>query len=95
MIPERKVLPPVVQVPVLPEESPVVTPVKVDNNPKTDEGKYKLAISFGLEEVENKNEGDKPNEQSKIEYSEPNELRLDAGTVIPVRLLTGIDTSVE
>ena len=94
-IPERKVLPPVVQIPVLPEESPAVAPVKVDKNPKSDEGKYKSAISFGLEEVENKNEGDKPNEESKIEYSEPDELRLDAGTVIPVRLLTGIDTSVE
>ena len=95
VIPERKVLPPVVQMPVLPEESPAVAPVKVDNNPKTDEGKYKSAISFGFEEVENENEGDKSKEQSKIKYSEPNESTLDAGTVIPVRLLTGIDTSVE
>ena len=89
-IPERKVLPPV-----LPEESPAVAPVKVDNNPKTDEGKYKSAISFGFEDVENKNGIEKPIEQKKAEYSEPNESALDAGTVIPVRLLTGIDTSVE
>ena len=95
VIPERKVLPPVVQMPVLPEESPAVATVKVDNNPKSDEGKYKSAISFGFEEVENENEGDKSKEQSKIKYSEPNESTLDAGTVIPVRLLTGIDTSVE
>ena len=42
---ERKVLPPIVQMPVLPKKSPAVAPVKVDRNPKTDESKYKSAMS--------------------------------------------------
>ena len=95
VIPAGKVLPPVVQKPVLPEESPVVVSPKVDKIPQNEEGKYKSAISLGLEEVESKNESENSTEQKVAKYSEPNESTLDAGTVIPVRLLTGIDTSVE
>ena len=95
VIPAGKVLPPVVQKPVLPEESPVVVSSKVDKIPQNEEGKYKSAISFGLEDVESKNESENTIEPKVAEYSEPNESTLDAGTVIPVRLLTGIDTAVE
>ena len=95
VIPAGKVLPPVVQKPVLPEESPVVVSSKVDKIPQNEEGKYKSAISFGLEDVESKNESENTIEPKVVEYSEPNESTLDAGTVIPVRLLTGIDTAVE
>ncbi|MBQ3451764.1 MAG: hypothetical protein IJG32_05835, partial [Selenomonadaceae bacterium] len=95
-IPERKVLPPVVQKPVLPEESPAVALVKVDNNPKTDEGKYKSAISFALAEVGNQDsiqpESKANPTQVKTEYFAANDSTLVAGTVIPVRLLTGINT---
>ncbi|MBQ6005596.1 MAG: TrbI/VirB10 family protein [Selenomonadaceae bacterium] len=98
-IPERKVLPPVVQKPVLPEESPAVALVKVDNNPKTDEGKYKSAISFALAEVGNQDsiqpESKANPTQVKSEYFAANDSTLVAGTVIPVRLLTGINTDVE
>lgn len=104
VIPERKVLPPVVQMPVLPEESPAVAPVKVDNNPKTDEGKYKSAISFALGEGSNqesnpsdslKLETKNSPRQVKSEYHAPDNSTLGAGTVIAVRLLTGINTDVE
>ena len=106
VIPEgqRKVLPPVVQMPVLPEESPVVEPVKVDNNPKSDEGKYKSAISFALGEGSNQESSPsdslKPEtktslRQVKSEYHAPDNSTLGAGTVIAVRLLTGINTDVE
>ena len=98
-IPERKVLPPVVQKPVLPKESPAVALVKVDNNPKTDEGKYKSAISFALAEVGNQDsiqpESKANPTQVKSEYFAANDSTLVAGTVIPVRLLTGINTDVE
>ena len=103
-IPERKVLPSVVQMPILPEESPAVAPVKADNNPKTDEGKYKSAISFALGEGSNqesspsdslKTETKNSPRQVKTEYHAPDNSTLGAGTVIAVRLLTGIDTSVE
>ena len=33
--------------------------------------------------------------QVKSEYYEPNDFTLGAGTIIPVRLLTGINTDVE
>lgn len=94
IIPESKVLPPVVQMPVLPEESPIVVAEKV---PQPTNDKYKSPISFGIGEEENKTANDKPNSESKaqLEYSEPNESTLVAGTIIPVRLLTGIDTAVE
>ena len=103
-IPERKVLPPVVQMPVLPEEPPTVAPVKVDNNPKTDDGKYKSAISFALGEGSNqesspsdslKSETKNSPRQVKSEYHAPDNSTLGAGTVIAVRLLTGINTDVE
>ena len=54
VIPAGKVLPPVVQKPVLPEESPAVVSPKVDKIVQNEEGKYKSAISFGLEDVESK-----------------------------------------
>ena len=96
VIPESKVLPPVVQMPVLPEETPVVVTEKVEKIPQPTNDKYKSAISFGIGEDENKSASDKVsfNSKAQLEYSEPNELTLVAGTIIPVRLLTGIDTAV-
>ena len=90
--------------PVLPEETPAVAPVKVDNNPKSDEGKYKSAISFALGEGSNqesspsdslKAETKNSPRQVKSEYHAPDNSTLGAGTVIAVRLLTGINTDVE
>lgn len=96
VIPESKVLPPVVQMPILPEETPVVVTEKVEKIPQPTNDKYKSAISFGIGEDENKSASDKVSSNSKaqVEYSEPNESTLVAGTIIPVRLLTGIDTAV-
>lgn len=104
VIPERKVLPPPVQIPVLPEETPAVVQVNVEKIPQIDEGKYKSPISFSISETENKNssssdltKSDTKNEprQVKSEYHEPDNSTLGVGTVISVRLLTGIDTAVE
>ena len=86
---------PAAQVPVLPPEPVADVPVKVDKKPQSDEGKYKSAISFAL--GDSPNESTKPTEstQVKSEYFEANESTLVAGTVIPVRLLTGINTELE
>ena len=95
---------PAAQVPVLPSEPVADMPVKVDKKPQSDDGKYKSAISFGLGEVNQniaptdlsrgESSANKPT-QIKSEYFEANESTLVAGTVIPVRLLTGINTDLE
>ena len=95
---------PAAQVPVLPPEPVADMPVKVDKKPQSDDGKYKSAISFGLNEVSQniaptdsargESSENKPT-QVKSEYFEANESTLVAGTVIPVRLLTGINTELE
>ena len=95
---------PAAQVPVLPPEPVADVPVKVDKKPQSDDGKYKSAISFGLSEVNQniaptdsargESSENKPT-QVKSEYFEANESTLVAGTVIPVRLLTGINTELE
>ena len=86
---------PAAQVPVLPPEPAGDVPVKVDKKLQSDEGKYKSAISFAL--GDSPNESTKPTEstQVKSEYFAANESTLVAGTVIPVRLLTGINTELE
>lgn len=96
---QYKVLPAATQMPVLPEETPVVQPTKVEKNPHAEGDKYKSAIAFALSETTSQTS--EPTEiktservQKKTEYIEPNDSTLDAGTVIPVRLLTGINTDV-
>lgn len=95
---------PAAQVLVLPPEPVADMPVKVDKKPQNDDGKYKSAISFGLSEVNQniaptdsargESSENKPT-QVKSEYFEANESTLVAGTVILVRLLTGINTELE
>ena len=96
---QYKVLPAATQMPVLPEEPATNEISKVDRSPKND--KYKSAISFALGGEVNQNSD--PNSgksntnapmQIKSEYHAPDSSTLDAGTVLPVRLLTGINTDV-
>ena len=91
-------------VPVLPPEPVADVPVKDDKKPQSDDGKYKSAISFVLSEVNQniaptdsvrtESSASKPT-QIKSEYFAADESTLVAGTVIPVRLLTGINTELE
>ena len=99
---QYKVLPAATQMPVLPEEPSTNETAKVDRSPKNENDKYKSAISFALGGEVNQNSD--PNigksntnapMQIKSEYHAPDSSTLDAGTVIPVRLLTGINTDVE
>ena len=97
---QNKVLPAATQIPVLPQESPETVPVKTDKNSQAADAKYKSAISFALADVGNQdstNPEPKANmpTQVKSEYFAANDSTLVAGTVIPVRLLTGINTDVE
>ena len=98
---QYKVLPAATQMPILPEEPSTNETAKVDRSPKNENDKYKSAISFALGEEVNQNSD--PNigksntnapMQIKSEYRAPDSSTLDAGTVIPVRLLTGINTDV-
>ena len=98
---QYKVLPAATQIPVLPEETPESRPAKVEKNPHAEGDKYKSAIAFALGEgttQQSEPTGEMKTSatvQKKTEYIEPNDSTLDAGTVIPVRLLTGINTDVE
>ena len=98
---QYEVLPETTQLPVLPEKTPEPQPAKVEKNPHAEGDKYKSAIAFTFGE-ETSQQSEPINEikasetvQKKTEYVEPNNSTLDAGTVIPVRLLTGISTDVE
>ena len=98
---QYKVLPAATQIPVLPEEPSTNETAKIDRSPKNENDKYKSAISFALGGEMNQNV-DLNNETNakvqipkKPEYHAPDSSTLDAGTVIPVRLLTGINTDVE
>ena len=101
---QKEILPAATQIPVLPQETTADVPVKDDKKPQSDDGKYKSAISFGLSEVNQniaptdsarvESSANKPT-QVKSEYFEANESTLVAGTVIPIRLLTGINTELE
>ena len=93
-------VPAMTQIPIMPEENSEDLMPKIEENPHAEGDKYKSAISFALGENEDKNS--EVNElktnaptQKKLEYYEPNDSTLDAGTIIPVRLLTGINTDVE
>lgn len=93
-------IPAVTQIPIIPEENSEDLTPKIEEKPNSEAEKYKSAISFALGENENKNsevQELKTNAatQKKLEYYEPNDSTLDAGTIIPVRLLTGINTDVE
>lgn len=92
---QSKVLPVATQIPVLPPEPPANVPVEVDKKPQSDDGKYKSAISFGLGDSPNDSSKPTATTQVKSEYFTPNDSTLVAGTVIPVRLLTGINTDLE
>lgn len=93
-------VPAMTQIPIMPEENSEDLTPQIEEKSKSEEGKYKSAISFALGENEDKNS--EVNElktnappQKKLEYYEPNDATLDAGTIIPVRLLTGINTDLE
>ena len=89
------------QVPIMPEENFEEVEAKVEKKPQEEGDKYKSAISFAI--GENSNADDTPENESqkvssvpkKSEYYEANDSTLGAGTIIPVRLLTGINTDVE
>ena len=89
------------------EEVPMVMPIQppleeipqkvIENKNATEEGKYKSAISFGIGEEQNANQNESSEikvSKVKAEYYETNDRTLEAGTVIPVRLLTGVNTAL-
>ena len=89
------------------EEVPMVMPIQppleeipqkvIENKNATKEGKYKSAISFGIGEEQNANQNESSEikvSKVKAEYYETNDRTLEAGTVIPVRLLTGVNTAL-
>lgn len=63
------------------------------------EEKYNAPISFKLGDQDTKNNEGNESEnkfmQEKLEYEPPDKMTLLAGTIIPVRLLTGINTDLE
>ena len=100
MSPENyEVLPPIPQIPKLAEENLETEKpkIKVLEEEKTD--KYKSPISFSLnnQEVSGSVETgtNKQANQGKLEYIAPDKMTLGAGTIIAVRLLTGINTDLE
>lgn len=97
---------PVAQYETLPQATQVISTVeeKSDDTPKSEKitspasDRYKSAISFslGTDETSKATQTDESvGKPVKLEYYESNETTLEAGTVIPVRLLTGINTDVE
>ena len=91
-------LPQIRQVPELPTEKVETSSVKAETTLQETKGKYKSAISFKLaDDSEQSLNGSKKVEvaQKTMEYSAPNDSTLGIGTIIPVRLLTGINTDVE
>ena len=99
---QAQVMPVLEQIPQTPEVVKV-EPVK-EEKPRESTGKYKSAISFAIssalktenQDVQTENQPDsaKVTTEVKSEYKSPNKSTLGAGTVIPVRLLTGINTDV-
>lgn len=94
-------VPAATQIPIMPEENLEDLTPKIEEKSKSETERYKAAISFALGEKQNSNEDDSSESkinklvQKKSEYYEPNDSTLGAGTIIPVRLLTGINTDVE
>lgn len=91
-------MPQIRQVPELPLEKIETSSVKTETTLQETKGKYKSAISFKLEDETDQNLSESENNssvQTKLEYSAPNDSTLGVGTIIPVRLLTGINTDVE
>ena len=91
-------MPQISQVPELPLEKIETSSVKTETTLQETKGKYKSAISFKLEDETDQNLSESENNssvQTKMEYSAPNDSTLGVGTIIPVRLLTGINTDVE
>ncbi len=91
-------MPQIRQVPELPVENVEPLPVRDKMTLQETKGKYKSAISFKLADdaEQNLSESKKVEvSQNKLEYTAPNDATLGVGTIIPVRLLTGINTDVE
>lgn len=94
-------VPAATQIPIMPEENLEDLTPKIEEKSNSKTERYKAAISFALREKQNSNEDESSESkinksaQKKLEYYEPNDSTLDAGTIIPVRLLTGINTDVE
>ena len=91
-------MPQIRQVPELPTEKVETSSVKAETTLQETKGKYKSTISFKLaDDSEQSLNGSKKVEvaQKTMEYSAPNDSTLGIGTIIPVRLLTGINTDVE
>ena len=87
------------QMPQLPEET--ISKAETARIEKEKEEKYKSPIIFSISEKQNEERREETSEsqkrttvQVKPEYVAPSNSTLGAGTVIPVRLLTGINTDV-
>ena len=87
------------QMPQIPEETISAEKLRIE---KEKEEKYKSSITFSVSDKSNDEKGGETSEkqtkttmQVKSAYVAPNNSTLGAGTVIPVRLLTGINTDVE
>ena len=96
---QYNVLPAAAQMPEIPEETSENIEEKVSKRLRNENDKYKSAISFARVGVnQNSEQNNETNGsaqmQKKPEYHAPDNSTLDAGTVIPVRLLTGINTDV-
>ena len=96
---QYKVLPAASQMPEIPEETSENIEEKVSKRLRNENDKYKSEISFARVGVnQNSEQNNETNGsvqmQKKPEYHAPDNSTLDAGTVIPVRLLTGINTDV-
>lgn len=91
-----EVLPPI---PKLSEENLETKKPKIEEFKENKSDKYKAPISFKLNDQDSKkNEGNNSENQAtptKLEYVSPDNMTLVAGTIIPVRLLTGINTDLE
>ena len=100
---------PLMPVPPIPQSNyeelppiPKFTEEPTENNQvmaQNENDKYKAPISFKIKDQETKKSGENESEnqvtQEKLEYMSPDSMTLGAGTIIPVRLLTGINTDLE
>ena len=89
-------LPPIPKIPEINEE--LLESPKNEEVTRNKNDKYKSPISFALVEqnADSAEKGtNKQVSQEKLEYVAPDNMTLVAGTVIPVRRLTGINTDLE
>lgn len=94
-----EVLPPIPQISKLTEENLETEKPKIEEIKESKSDKYKAPISFKLNDQNTaknvENESEKQATPTKLEYVSPDNRTLVAGTIIPVRLLTGINTDLE